>query len=103
MFVFCKLTNLLVARVPISPYTFLSVSSELSEDVCFLLQKLKREEKLCGLSTGHSACRAAPWDARAFWAKWKQGLIWKTSGRGSHWTTRTDRQVEERGNAMAGL
>lgn len=65
MFVFCELNNLLVDRVPIIPYTFLSVSSELSEDVCFLLQKLKREEKLCGLSTGHSVCRAAPRDARA--------------------------------------
>ena len=47
-------------RVLIIPYTFLRASSELSEDVCFVLQKLESGETLCGLSTGHSVCRAAP-------------------------------------------
>lgn len=56
----------MVDRVPIFPYTFLSMSAELSKDVYFLLQKPKRGEMLCGLPRGHSVCRAAPWDAKGF-------------------------------------
>lgn len=49
--------------VPIVPYPFLSVPSEFSEDVCFILQELERGETLCGLCTG------LPHGMQGLWAK----------------------------------
>lgn len=86
-------------RVLIVPYTFLRASSELSEDVCLVLQKLERRETLCGLSTGHPVCRATPQDARAL-GQLKQILIWKSIKQGSNWATLRGRKGEERGRVV---